>query len=310
MPTRCRPSTSTANLPDSPSDSDDQLLPVNVPVTDVLEDVMETDDGLTRNREFYMALETVDGIEETQLMTQKSVNSNGSVVDNDLGIDDGVQVLQVSSQTPGNRKRDKLKIKRQADAARKAVARSAETIKDKELRLEIEAVQKSIARSQATRDERNAKRRMDAIQQNERRSEESEEKRRCRLDSVASQAAERRNRETEDEWIARIEAQQARRDLEDEEERARRLEAMAERAEIRRAGEPEDVRQDRLEANRVHMAESRANDSPDQAAARRDADNQRRANRRSPLLKAATTDARPELNGQRPRRTRSVVEKE
>ena len=57
-----------------PASLDERSSPGVGPSGDLnLDDTMETDDGPYRDREFYMALETVDGIEETQLMSQCSV---------------------------------------------------------------------------------------------------------------------------------------------------------------------------------------------------------------------------------------------
>ena len=57
-----------------PASLDERSSPGVGPSGDLnLDDAMETDDGPYRDREYYMALETVDGIEETQLMTQESV---------------------------------------------------------------------------------------------------------------------------------------------------------------------------------------------------------------------------------------------
>ncbi|EGT58459.1 hypothetical protein CAEBREN_15442 [Caenorhabditis brenneri] len=158
-----------------PASLDEHSSPGVGPSGDLnLDDAMETDDGPYRDREFYMALETVDGIEETQLMSQCSV-----------------------------RKRDKKKRKSASDAARQAAKRLAESQEEREKRLESVAERDALRRSEMSEKERmivNQRKRDKAAVARENESEEAANERR---EADAARASARREAEDPESHAAR-----------------------------------------------------------------------------------------------------------
>ncbi|CAL2038872.1 unnamed protein product [Caenorhabditis brenneri] len=158
-----------------PASLDEHSSPGVGPSGDLnLDDAMETDDGPYRDREFYMALETVDGIEETQLMSQCSV-----------------------------RKRDKKKRKSASDAARQAAKRLAESQEEREKRLESVAERDALRRSEMSEKERmivNQRKRDKAAVARENESEEAANERR---EADAARTSARREAEDPESHAAR-----------------------------------------------------------------------------------------------------------
>ncbi|CAL2052492.1 unnamed protein product [Caenorhabditis brenneri] len=139
-----------------------------------LDDAMETDEGPYRDREYYMTLETVDGIEETQLMSQGSV-----------------------------RKRDKKKVKSAANAARQAAKRQAESQEERAKRLKAKNDEYALLRSEMSENERvivNLRKKGKAA---DARVNESEEAANARREAVSARASARREAEDPEDRVAR-----------------------------------------------------------------------------------------------------------
>ncbi|EGT35548.1 hypothetical protein CAEBREN_00452 [Caenorhabditis brenneri] len=158
-----------------PASLDERSSPGVGPSGDLnLDDAMETDDGPYRDRDFYMALETVDGIEETQLMSQGSV-----------------------------RKRDKKKMKSAANAARQAAKRQAESQEEQAKRLKARNDYVALRRSEMTDHEKATINRRQKEKAAIDRMEESDDSRDVRREAVAARASLRREAEDPEDRAAR-----------------------------------------------------------------------------------------------------------
>ncbi|CAL2031445.1 unnamed protein product [Caenorhabditis brenneri] len=139
-----------------------------------LDDAMETDEGPYRDRDYYMSLETVDGIEETQLMSQRSV-----------------------------RKRDKKKMKSAANASRQAEKRRAESQEEQAKRLKAKNDYDALRRSGMTEHEKATINRRQKEKASIDRLEESDDSRDARREAVAARASARREAEDPEDRAAR-----------------------------------------------------------------------------------------------------------
>ncbi|EFO97109.1 hypothetical protein CRE_30483 [Caenorhabditis remanei] len=158
------PSTSDA----APQDADcSALMPSNLDLLDVVEEDGSVD--YRSESEIGVELGGIDGIEDTQLMTQESV-----------------------------RKRDKKKMKKAADVNRVAVKRQAESQDDREHRLKLKADATAVQRSQQSEAKKSSMNRRHSSQKATNRSQQSEEQKTSRRVSVASRAAARRSGESDD----------------------------------------------------------------------------------------------------------------
>ncbi|EFO92665.1 hypothetical protein CRE_09933 [Caenorhabditis remanei] len=158
------PSTSDA----APRDADClAFLSSDLDLLDVVEENGSVD--YRSESEISVELGGIDGIEDTQLMTQESV-----------------------------RKRDKKKMKKAADANRVAVKRQAESQDDREHRLKLTADAAVVRRFQLSEAEKSYINRRHSSRKATNRNQESEKQKTSRRVSVASRAAARRSEESDD----------------------------------------------------------------------------------------------------------------
>ncbi|KAF1756666.1 hypothetical protein GCK72_013120 [Caenorhabditis remanei] len=195
----------------------------------------------------------IDGIEDTQLMSQDSAALDDMAGPSRSGIIDGIEDTQLMSQN-SVRKRDKKKQKRVVDATRIADKRKSETEEARELRLQKVAKQSSLRRSQERRQVRTN-----------------------RVESMAKQMVSKRSQETSDEKELRNHSDKT-------------------SAAKRRSTESVEVKDKRRKTEAERQVAARSNASTAQTSARKEVDRVRKRKRSVVFLGIAATDDRPDTH--------------